>query len=109
MRQFFVVLSISMVIAISSSPVYAERISQTDITVDVLGSHVGIPLYMSLVEGFDVPCAFGNIYCREGTKECPLYYSTALVAKLTNRKLKEIRYDYDPETNNCDLVLVSIQ
>ncbi len=109
MKKLLLFSSILLAIAGASSPLYAERISQSDVTIKTLGSHIGIPLYISLVEGFDVPCASGNIYCREGTKECPMYYSTALVAKLTNRKLEEIRYDYDPDTNSCDLVLVSIQ
>lgn len=86
-----------------------ERIYQTNVTIGRLGSHWDTPLYLDLVEGFDVPCAYNLIYCRKENKECPFYYSTALAAKLTERKLQEIRYDYDPDTGYCNLVLIAIE
>ncbi|RWX44921.1 hypothetical protein H206_01224 [Candidatus Electrothrix aarhusensis] len=109
MKRFLVMFFILLAITVSSSLVYAERITQTDVTIDILGSHWDTPLYMTLIEGFDTTCKFNLIYCKKVNKDCPFYYSTALAAKLTNRKLKEIRYEHDPDTDYCDLVLISIQ
>lgn len=109
MKRLLVFFSTLLVIVVSSTQVYAERITQTDVTIDVLGSHWDTPLFLTLVEGFDTTCQYNLIYCRKENKDCPFYYSTALAAKLTNRKLKEIRYEHDPNTDHCDLVLISIQ
>ena len=86
----------------------AELVSQTNVTINRLGSHDGNVFFMNLVEGFIRPCAFSSVYCSTSNPDCKAKYATVLSAKLVNKKLSRIDYNYDTANNVCEIWLVEI-
>ncbi len=108
-KNIFITVFCHTAIFWTSSAVQAEKINQYDVHIKYLGSHAGQIFYLKLDEPFSVPCKNGVIYCPKSNTNCINYYPIAVSAKITDKPLSRVTYDYNIDTDQmCYFWLLEI-
>lgn len=89
---------------------HAEGVSQENVHIKGIGSHTGNIFYLYLEEGFTKPCAYSVVYCPQTDRSCINYYPIAITAKMLNKPLRKLSYNFNQNGNNlCYISLLSVE
>lgn len=87
-----------------------EAASQENVHIKGIGSHAGMIFYFYLEEDFSEPCHNGVIYCTATNKNCVNYYPIIIAAKMLDKPLRRLVYDFNPNgDNHCYVSLLSVE